>query len=80
MKYSPPVPWVQYNDWQVCCDDYMQYIGEWLQKDFINYSLDGNGIELLEKMLDKDTKRKVDDIKVLWDDVGYDTVAQGSHV
>lgn len=58
----------------------MQYIGEWLQKDFINYSLDGNGIELLEKMLDKDTKRKVDDIKVLWDDVGYDTVAQGSHV
>lgn len=75
LKYTPPVPWVQYNDWQVCCDDYMQYMGEWQQRDFINNSVDGDGINMLEKILDKDTREKVDDIKTLWDDLGYDTVA-----
>ena len=39
LKYTPPIPWVQFNDWQVCCDDYMQYIGEWEQKDFIKEAI-----------------------------------------
>ena len=37
LKYTPPIPWVQFNDWKVCCDDYMQYIGEWEQKDTVAY-------------------------------------------
>lgn len=75
LRYTPPVPWVQYNDWPVCCDDYMQYVGEWQQKDFIAHSLDGNGVELLEQLLEQDTRKRVDDIQVLWEDVGNDTVA-----
>ena len=50
-------------------------MGEWQQRDFINNSVDGDGINMLEKILDKDTREKVDDIKALWDDLGYDTVA-----
>lgn len=75
LKYTPPVPWVQYNEWQICCDDYMQYIGEWEQEDFIKESVDGDGIGLLQKLLCQDTLDKVDDINVLWEDIGFDTVA-----
>ncbi|MCM1118874.1 MAG: CbrC family protein [bacterium] len=62
LRYTPPVPWVQYNDWPVCCDDFMQYMGEWQQKDFIAHSLDGNGVKLLEQLLEQDTRKQVDDI------------------
>lgn len=34
LMQTPPVPWVQYNDWPACCDDYVQYIGEWTKEDF----------------------------------------------
>ena len=75
LKYTPPIPWVQFNDWQVCCDDYMKYIGEWEQEDFINEAVDGDGINLLKHLLNEDTLSRVDDINVLWEDIGYDTVA-----
>lgn len=75
LEYTPPIPWIQYNDWQVCCDDYMQYIGEWQQEDFIRESLDGDGISVLRSLLCAHTLSKVDDINVLWEDIGYDTAA-----
>lgn len=77
LKYTPPIPWVQYNDWQVCCDDYMKYIGEWEQEEFIKVSENEskNEIEFFREMLNGDTLKKVDDINVLWEDLGYDTVA-----
>ena len=75
LTYTPPVPWVQFNDWQVCCDDYMQYWGEWTQEDFVRESNDGNGIEFFQSLLSEDFKNQVDDINVLWDDLGNDTVA-----
>ena len=25
LSFCPPVPWIQNNDWPVCCDDYMTY-------------------------------------------------------
>lgn len=75
LKYTPPIPWVQYNDWQVCCDDFMTYIGEYDQDAFSNkYGVEGT-VELFESMLSKDTHGKVDDINVLWEDIGYNTVA-----
>lgn len=73
LKYTPPIPWVQFNDWQVCCDDYMKYMGEWEQEEFIKES--ANEIEFFKGLLDDDTLKKVDDINVLWEDLGYDTVA-----
>lgn len=75
LMYTPPIPWVQFNDWQICCDDYMVYIGEWEQDDFINYCIDEDGISTLKKLLNNDTLSKVDDINVLWEDIGYNTVA-----
>lgn len=75
LTYTPPVPWVQYNDWQVCCDDYMQYLGEWIQEDFIRESSDGNGIRLFQSLLSIDFMKQVGDINDLWGDLGKDTVA-----
>ncbi|SHN02803.1 Uncharacterised protein family (UPF0167) [Anaerosporobacter mobilis DSM 15930] len=72
---NPPIPWVQSNDWQVCCNDYMQYIGEWGQENFRENSNNENAIAFFEKNLDEDTLNKVDDINVLWEDLGYNTVA-----
>lgn len=75
LTYTPPIPWVQFNDWQVCCDDYMQYLGEWTQEDFVRESNIGKGIEFFQKLLSKDFLNQVDDINVLWDDLGNGTVA-----
>ena len=30
---------IPFNNWQVCCDEYMQYIGEWEQEDFIKEAI-----------------------------------------
>lgn len=75
LGYTPPVPWVQYNDWQVCCDDFMQYQGEWTQEDFIRESNDGNGIEYFKSLLDEDFIKQINDIDILFNDLGDDTVA-----
>jgi len=75
LKYTPPVPWIQNNEWPVCCDDYMVYIGEWSQDDFNNAALDGNGKALLEKLLAKYLKNIVENYEILWDDIGYETAA-----
>ena len=75
LMFTPPIPWVQHNDWPVCCDDFMQYIGEWEQEEFDGFSNDKKGIVLLEELLAEVTRSRVDDITVLWDDLGYDTVA-----
>lgn len=75
LQFNPPVPWIQSNDWPVCCDDYMVYIGEWEQDDFNNYSKTGNGIESLKKLMNQETLDRVDDFDVLWDDIGYDVAA-----
>lgn len=75
LSFTPPIPWVQHNDWAVCCDDYMEYIGEWEQDQFDDFSTEKDGIALLEELLDDKTRGRVDDITVLWDDLGYDTVA-----
>jgi uncharacterized protein CbrC (UPF0167 family) len=70
LERTPPVPWIQYNDWPVCCDDFMCYIGEWEQKEFDENSENGNGKEYLISLLDENIKNRVDDINVLWDDLG----------
>lgn len=73
LMQTPPVPWVQYNDWPVCCDDYMQYIGEWTREDFQNEALNGDGIGLLRAILRDDLAAQTDDFEVLWDSIGDDT-------
>ena len=75
LQFNPPVPWIQSNDWPVCCDDYMVYIGEWEQDDFNNYSNTESGKESFEKLMDSELLSRVESLDVLWDDLGYGTVA-----
>lgn len=75
LQFNPPVPWIQNNDWPVCCDDYMVYIGEWEQDDFNNYSKTESGKESLAKLMDPELLSRVENLDVLWDDLGYETAA-----
>ncbi|WP_407399208.1 CbrC family protein [Treponema sp.] len=75
LKYTPPVPWIQYNDWQVCCDDFCIFIGEWKKEDFIREALDYDPIEFFKSLLNEYTLSLVDDINILWNDIGNNTAA-----
>lgn len=73
LKFNPPVPWIQSNDWPVCCDDYMVYVGEWEQGDFNKHSEKGK--ELLKKLMDSDTLNRIENFDALWNDLGKGTAA-----
>ncbi|MCK4261153.1 MAG: CbrC family protein [Halanaerobiales bacterium] len=73
LSKTPPVPWIQYNDWPVCCCNFAKYLGEWNREDINNNSTDGDGKKYLMSILDDFTKSKVDDIDILWDDIGQYT-------
>ena len=75
LRFCPPVPWIQNNDWPVCCDDFMVYIGEWEQDDFNAHSENGDGLALLKELLIDELKDNVDSYDVLWSDLGYETAA-----
>lgn len=75
LEYTPPVPWIQYNDWQVCCDDFCQFIGEWRRSDFETAAESENPIEFFKSILCTQTLSLVDDINVLWEDLGKGTAA-----
>lgn len=53
----------------------MRYVGEWEQEDFIEAAGNENEIECFKGLLDHDTLSKTDDIRILWEDLGYDAVA-----
>ena len=75
LSITPPVAWVQSNEWPVCCDDYMKYIGEWEKTDFINQSSHEEYIDYFKELLDKKMIERIDDIETLIEDLGYDSVA-----
>ena len=75
LQFTPPVPWIQSNDWPVCCDDYMVYIGEWEQEDFNSYSKRESGKDALAKLLAPEILKRVENLDVLWEDLGYGTAA-----
>lgn len=75
LEITPPVPWIQYNNWAICCGDFAAYIGEWSQEDFIASSKQIDSITYFENLLDDSTRKKIDDINVLWDDIGQNTAA-----
>ena len=66
---------MQSNDWPVCCDDYMVYIGEWEQEDFNSYSKTESGKDALAKLLAPEILERVENLDVLWDDLSYGTAA-----
>lgn len=75
LQFNPPVPWTHSNDWAVCCDDYMIYVGNWKQEDFNNHSETGNGKELLEKLMNPEVLNKVGNINTLWEHIGTEMLA-----
>lgn len=75
LRFTPPVPWIQYNDWNICCDDFSKYLGEWKKEDFIEYAKEENPIVYFKNLLSDYTLSLVDDINILWNDIGKYTVA-----
>lgn len=75
LEANPPVPWIQYNNWPICCNDFACYIGEWTQEEFIAQSNNDNYINFFKSILDDSTKSKIDDINILWEDIGHNTAA-----
>lgn len=75
LQYCPPVPWIQNNDWPVCCDDFMVFIGEWEQEDFCRRSTNGDGKALLKELLTENLKNNVESYDALWEDLGCETAA-----
>ncbi|RFA31858.1 hypothetical protein CAI16_19655 [Virgibacillus dokdonensis] len=73
LEKTPPVPWIQYNDWPVCCGDYTKYIGEWEREDFEKNSKDGDGLNYLLSILDQSTKDKIENENIFWEDIGHYT-------
>lgn len=70
---NPPVPWIQYNDWPVCCNDFMRYKGEWDQFEITQKAQDISIREYLLSILDSFSKNKINNFDLFWDDIGYGT-------
>ena len=71
----PPVPWIQSNEWPVCCGDFGVFIGEWSNTDFDNNSEDGNGFGFLQVILADDQKPRVESFENLWNDISFEAAA-----
>lgn len=75
LEKTPPVPWIQYNDWPVCCGDFMLFLRELEREDFNNFAGNGNGKEILLNMLDDETKNRIESLEILWDELGDYSIA-----
>lgn len=72
LERTPPVPWIQYNDWPICCNDFTKYLGEWGKEDIIRNSHDKNEKEHLISILDDFSKSRIDNLDCFWDEIGDD--------
>lgn len=62
LEKNPPVPWIQYNDWQVCCGDFVRYLGEWGKEEIDKHAPDGNGKQYIITILDDFSRNKIDNV------------------
>lgn len=75
LEKTPPIPWLQYNDWPVCCGDFMTYLGELGRDDLDSIATDSDGKALLLNLLDEETKNRIDDLEYLWEELGDYAIA-----
>lgn len=75
LEKTPPIPWIQYNDWPVCCSDFMTYLGELTRDDLNSIATDGDGKALLLGLLDDETKNRIDNLEYLLEDLGDYVIA-----
>lgn len=74
LSKNPPVPWIQYNDWPVCCGEFGRYLGEWGKEEIIKHAPDGNGKQYIISILDDFSRSKIDNVDYFWDDIDRNTV------
>jgi uncharacterized protein CbrC (UPF0167 family) len=76
LSRTPPVPWIQHNNWPVCHGDFCRYDGEWRQDQFIQAAPDGDGVSYLVSILDEPNRERIGDPIGLWESIsnGWTTV------
>jgi hypothetical protein len=63
LSMTPPVPWIQYNEWPVCEGNFCRYIGEWDQLHLTKDAPQNNGLQYLMSLLtDPETIGHPDDL------------------
>lgn len=72
LRRTPPVPWIQNNDWQICCNDFMEYIGEWDKEEIIVNSECENPREYLMNIMEESFRNRIDNVDYFWEEIGYD--------
>jgi uncharacterized protein CbrC (UPF0167 family) len=70
LSLTPPVPWVQNNEWPICTDDFACYIGEANQDRLNRMASDGNGLDYLRQI----TEKEILDIQGTWDAIASEWV------
>lgn len=74
LSKNPPVPWIQYNDWPVCCNDFGRYLGEWDKEEIVRNASDENVKQYFMSIIDDFSRSKIDNYDYLWDDIGKNTI------
>jgi hypothetical protein len=65
LSRTPPVPWIQGNEWPILDGDFCRYLGEWNLQKWNELTIDGSGAELLWSSLEPschERRNDVDDI------------------
>lgn len=73
LSRTPPVPWIQNNDWPVHHGDFCRYIGEWDQPRLSAESPDGDGKKYLMSIIEE--PEGVGDPEALWESIGTEWTA-----
>jgi hypothetical protein len=76
LSRTPPIPWIQNNDWPVCCGDFCCYLGEWSQEQLTESSSEGNGSSFLWGILADYRRNRRDAPGDIWQEIesGWTTI------
>ena len=73
-KKTPPVPWVQHDEWVWCCGDFTTYVGGWKEEDFKHHlSTDTYKQELLQ-LFDDYHRERIEIVDVFLEAIENDWV------
>ena len=74
LSRTPPVPWIQENEWPAHCGDFCRYLGEWDQARLTAAAPDGNGLAFLWSILPQASRARRDRDE-LWEELGNEWAA-----
>lgn len=69
LERTPPVPWIQYNDWAFCCGEPMQYRGEYSNDSDFNDSELKEIPQNLWSIVNDDGKQQAGSFEALQDSI-----------